>query len=207
MKKTPIIAVLFSVSILLGCSNPAKDTTATKQGTTDAPKMDSAATMKAYMDYMTPSDIHKLLATYTGEWDGAITMWMAPGSQPSKSHGISNYKMILGGRYQQSEHKGDINGMLTEAVNTLGYDNAKKVFTDTWIDNMGTGTLIMEGPYDPATKTISLKGKMYDPASGKEANMRQTLKLIDSNNQYMELFIEADGKEFKSMEVKYTRKG
>jgi hypothetical protein len=32
-----------------------------------------------------------------------------------------------------------------EGISTLGYDNAKKTFFSTWIDNMGTGMMVMEG--------------------------------------------------------------
>jgi Protein of unknown function (DUF1579) len=46
--------------------------------------------------------------------------------------------MILGGRYQQSTTKGSFNNMPFEGISLLGYDNAKKVFMNSWVDNMGT---------------------------------------------------------------------
>lgn len=40
--------------------------------------------MKAWMTYMTPGDMHKMLAESEGEWNEDITMWMAPGAPPLK---------------------------------------------------------------------------------------------------------------------------
>lgn len=162
--------------------------------------------MKAWMDYMTPGDVHKMLAKDDGEWNSDITMWMQPGAPPQKYTGKSVNKMILGGRYQQSVHTGNMMGMPFEGISTLGYDNLKKVFMNTWVDNMGTGIMYMEGPWDPATKTVHLKGKMLDPSTGKDCDVRETFKIIDDNTQLMEMFVTKDGKESKTMEIKFTRK-
>jgi hypothetical protein len=71
---------------------------------------------------------------------------------------------------------------------------------------MGTGIVFMEGPYDAATKTVSMKGEMVDPMSGKIERARQTMKFIDDNNQLMEMYVTKDGKEFKNMVIKFTRR-
>jgi hypothetical protein len=128
---------------------------------------------------------------------------------PEKSKSTSQNKMVMGGRYQVSNHTGNMMGMPFEGMSTLAYDNAKKVFINTWIDNMGSGMMVMEGPWDEASKTLTLKGKGVDPttANGKEIEMRETFKIIDDNTQMMEMFAPGpDGKEFKMMEIKYTRK-
>jgi len=114
------------------------------------------ASMKAWMTYMTPGDMHKMLAESEGEWNEDITMWMVPGAPPTKSTATAVNKMILGGRYQQSMHTGSFNGMPFEGMSTLAYDNAKKVYFTTWIDNMSTGIMQMEGPWNESTKTMEL---------------------------------------------------
>lgn len=168
---------------------------------------DSATMMKNWMDYMTPGQAHKIMGGWDGTWTGEVTMWMMPGAPPTKSTETTVNKMILGGRYQQGMHKGSFNGMPFEGVSTLAYDNAKKVFISTWIDNMGTGMMVAEGPWDEATKTVTLKGKMVDPGTGKDMDIRETFKVVDADHQVMEMYAVApDGKEFKTMEIKYTRK-
>jgi hypothetical protein len=168
-------------------------------------QMDEAS-QKAWMEYSTPGDVHKMMAKSDGQWKGDVTWWMAPGQQPMHSTTTSTNTMIMGGRYQQSIDKGDMMGMPFEGMNILGYDNAKKMFVSTWVDNMGTGMMNMEGTWDEATKSVTMKGKSYDPMTKKAMNIRQVFKYIDDNNQMLEMYmIMPEGKEFKSMEIKYTR--
>lgn len=166
---------------------------------------DDAAT-KAWMAYMTPGEMHQMLAKDDGEWAEEITMWMAPGASPSKSTATAVNKMIMGGRYQESKHSGSFMGQPFEGYSLVGYDNAKKTFHSIWIDNMGTGVMHLEGQWDPQTKTINFKGMSVDPSTGKEIQVRETFRWIDDNRQLMEMFMQQDGKEFKSIEIKFTRK-
>lgn len=162
--------------------------------------------MKAWMSYMTPGDIHKMLAKDDGEWNEEITLWMAPGAPPTKSTATASNKMIMGGRYQESRHAGNFMGMPFEGYSVVGYDNAKKVFVSSWVDNMGTGIMFMEGKWDEKTKTIHFTGKTTDPSSGKDVPVRETFTWIDNNKQKMEMFMTQAGKEYKSMEILFTRK-
>jgi hypothetical protein len=161
--------------------------------------------MKKWMDYSTPSDVHKMMASWDGNWKEEINFWMAPGAPPQKMESKCVNKMILGGRYQESKHIGDFGGMPFEGISTLAWDNAGKYFISTWIDNMGTGLTVLKGEWDAATKTITLKGEMMDAMTGKAGPMRETLKIVDENTQIMEQFNMKDGKEYKSMEIKFTR--
>lgn len=172
---------------------------------TSGVKAQDEAQMKAWTSYMTPGDVHKMIAKSDGKWNAEVTMWMEPGAAPSKSKAVCENKMILGGRYQQSTHHGTMMGMPFEGMSLLGYDNAKKTFVSSWIDNMGTGVMQMEGTWDEATKTINLKGKCVDPITGKDMDIREVFKLVDDNNQTMEMYCTTDGKEMKTMEIKFTR--
>lgn len=167
---------------------------------------DQDAAMKAWMSYMTPGDVHKMLAKDDGEWNEEITVWMAPGAPPTKNTATVSNKMILGGRYQESKHTGNFMGMPFEGYGLIGYDNAKKVFVSSWVDNMGTGIMTMEGKWDDKTKTIHFMGKVTDATTGKETPVRETFSYIDNNKQKMEMFMTQEGKEYKSMEIIFTRK-
>ena len=161
---------------------------------------------KAWMDYMTPGKFHEMMARDNGTWDAAISIWPAPGAQAMTSTGTIVYEMILGGRYQQMTFKGDMMGMPFEGIGTAAYDNVKKKFINTWMDNMGTGIMYLEGPWDEATKTIKLSGKQVEPVSGQEITVRQTLQYINDNEQLMQSFTDYEGKEFKTMEIRFKRK-
>ena len=188
MKKTTILFLLACISLIsIGSRALAQD----------------ADAMKKYTDFMTPGDMQKILAAANGKWSEDITLWMAPGQPPSKSTGTVDYKMILGGRYQQGNISASFNGMPYEAVSITGYDNMKKLFFSSYVDNMGTGVLNMEGPYDAATKTITLTGIELDPMTGKGMKMRETLKMVDDHTQVTAMYDITGGKEIKLMEITF----
>src|SRR5450755_3463634 len=164
-----------------------------------------AQDMKAMQDYMTPGDVHKMIAKYDGIWNSAVSMWMKPGAPPMASKSVAVNTMILGGRYQQSKITGDYGGAPFEGFSLLSYDNAKKVFTSTWIDNFGTGTMTLEGTWDTASRTIIFKGKMFDPMSGKDIDVKETIQYVDDNTVKNQMFVESASGEFKTMEITSSR--
>lgn len=216
MKK---IAITFCAAFFLfACKNEtdtAKSTDATASATATTAKseewipVDSATAMKTMMEAGTPGKEQAMLAGSDGTWNVETTMWMAPDAPPMNSKGVAVNKMILGGRYQQMTFKGDMMGMAFEGVSTTGYDNARKVWASSWVDNMSTGIINMDGTWDDAAKTITSTGKMLCPANGKWCEMKQVLKMVDKNTQVMEMYGPdmKTGKQYKSMEMKLTRKG
>jgi len=193
----------------LASSSDKMDDASTMNTTAPAPELDSATMMKNWQEYSMPTAPHQMMASWNGTWNGDVTMWHAPGAPPQTSKATAVNKMAMGGRYQVANHTGNMMGMPFEGMSTLAYDNAKKKFISTWIDNMGTGMMVLEGPWDEATKTMTLTGKCVDPSAGngREMNVRETFKIVDANNQVMEMYGPGpDGKEFKMMEIKFTRK-
>lgn len=163
--------------------------------------------MKAWEAYMTPGEMHKILEASNGEWTAEITMWMDPNGQPVKSKGTMSNKMIYDGRYLEGHYTGDMMGKQMLGSGITGYDNAKKQFESTWIDNMGTGIMKMTGTYEPSTKTITFTGGQTDPMTGNEMQVKETLQMVDANNQVMTMYMTpASGSEFKTMEIKFKRK-
>ncbi|MEZ4838661.1 DUF1579 domain-containing protein [Flavobacterium sp.] len=168
---------------------------------------DSATIAKAWEDYMTPGEPHKMLALESGAWNEDMTMWMEPGAEPMKNTMTADSKMIYGDRYQETIHKGEFMGMPFEGKSTLAYNQASQMYTSTWIDNMSTGIMVMSGKYDEATKTINFSGTTVDPVTKKDKAVRETYTIIDDNTRKMEMFdIDFSGKEYKSMEIIMTRK-
>lgn len=98
-------------------------------------------------------------------------------------------------------------GMPMTGKSLTGYDNAKKKFVSSWIDNLGSGIVRMEGTYDEATKTLHLKGKQSDPGTGGESDIRQEQKWIDDDTYVLSMYGTGhDGKEQKFMEGTFKRK-
>lgn len=212
MKKN-LIACCLTLLLCLGVSNLFSQEPSTKkkkvatEKSNPAPAVDEAAMMEAWMTFMTPNNWHSMLAKDNGTWDEEITMWTTPDAPPTKSNAVAVNTMILGGRYQQAIHTGSFDGMPFEGISITGYDNLKKVFVNTWIDNFGTGIMTLEGPWDESTKSIVLKGKTSDPMAGTEMQVKQILKIMDNNHQVLEMYEVRNGQERKTMEIKLTRRG
>jgi len=124
-----------------------------------------------------------------------------------KSSSTSVTKSLYGGLYQQTTHSGDMMGMPFEGMSTMGYDNLKKEYVSTWIDNMGSGIMMMTGQYDDASKKLSMSGTTKC-MNGQDATMREVFTMTDDDHQILEMFgpDPQTGKEYKNMEIKYTRK-
>lgn len=176
--------------------------------TTRSEPMDSIAMQKAWEEYMTPGEMHKRMAADTGTWNEELTFWMGPDdTKPQKSTATANTKMIFNGLYQESVHTGNMMGMPFEGRSTLAFDNAAQEYVSTWIDNMGSGIMIMRGKYDEASKTLKMEGEVTDPMTKKMKKIRETITMVDENTQKMEMYdMTPDGKEFKSMEIILKRK-
>jgi hypothetical protein len=220
MMKRITLTICTAAFFLFACNNEKKadeeknEVAATENKTDaaaskkDAMSMPDSVTMqKNWEAYMTPGDVHKMMAKWNGTWNGEVTLWMQPGAPEQKSTSTATNKMIMNGLYQQSTHAGKMMGMPFNGISTTAYDIHRKEFVSTWIDNMGSGIMILKGPWDEATKTINLKGRMTDPGTAGEVDVRETFKIIDDNTQEMEMFVMMpDGKEFKTMNIKFTRK-
>lgn len=197
LKKYDMRKAFFAVCatvMLLAAGNPAQ-----------AQMPDSAAMMKAWMDFATPGPMHRWIAKLNGTWDADVTSYMNPAA-PEKSKATTVYSSVFNGLYQEGTMKGTMFGMPFEGKSLTGYDNSKKIFFSTWIDNVGSGIVVMTGTYNEATKTLELKGTQTDPFTGKDSGIREVMKIIDDNTHTMEMYGSSfDGKEVKFMEATYKR--
>ena len=175
-----------------------------------------AEMMKQMMELAKLSENHKLLASMAGTWSYTVKFWMNPdpNAKPQESKGTAVRKTIMGGRYLTGEYTGKtqmpgpdgkMKDMEFKGMSTDGYDNVKKKFVGTWVDNMGTGIMNSEGDYDPATKTFNYTGE-YEPMPGMKTKVRMVVKMIDQDHQTFENYEDHGGQERKTMEISYTRK-
>jgi hypothetical protein len=169
------------------------------------PPMDPAM-MEMMMKAGSPGPMHKALDGMIGAWDTKVTSWMAPGGDPMVSSGTAENKWVMGGRYVEQRFKGDVMGMPFEGLGYYGYDNVKKQYFATWMDNMSTGTMASVGTGSEG-KSMTFKGTFADPASGKEITCDEKMTMVDADHSIFEMWMPGpDGKMFKSMEIAYSRK-
>jgi len=169
-------------------------------------QMDTQAMMEAYKKLATPGEPHKLFASLAGSWTTKTKEWMEPDKPPMESTGSAEMKMLLEGRFLQQELTGNMMGQPYSGVGVTAYDNLRKRYVSTWIDNMGTGIFTMEGTASADGKTITLKGQHAMPGGGHMTH-RAIWKVVDINTQTFDMFgTYPGGKEMKVMEIAYTRK-
>ena len=165
------------------------------------------AMMEAWQKSMTPGAQHKQLDGLVGTWDTKVTSWMSPGAPPLESTGVSENRWILGGRWIEQRFTGSFMNMPFEGIGYTGYDNLKKQFVGTWMDNMSTGAMVSTGSANKDGKTMDFKSEMIDPMSGKKMAVKEKITVVDADNHTMEMWNPGpNGKMYKSMEIKYTRK-
>ena len=204
--------LLFSCNGSGDAEKAKTDSTATTAQTevkseTAPPPMDTAAMNKAFADFMAPGPMHKWMEKTNGNWEADLTQWMDPKAPPMKAKATIVQSSVLGGRYVVGKFTGTMMGMPFEGMSTMGYDNAKKIFVSTWIDNVGTGIVHMTGTYNEATKTLSLKGYQTNPTNGKDGNIREEMTMIDDDSYSMVMYgDDFNGKEQKFMEATVKRK-
>jgi hypothetical protein len=172
--------------------------------------------MKQMSEMSTLNENHKLLSSLDGNWTFTIKMWMNPdpNAPPQESKGTATRKTVMGGRYVMMDVTGKMqmpgeNGKMKDAqfkgMGLEGYDNVKKKFVASWVDNMGTGIEFSEGTYDPATKSFTYTMEM-EPLPGMKSQVREVIKIADNNHMALDWYENHGGQEKKTMEIAYTRK-
>lgn len=173
------------------------------------------AMMEAWAKLAAVNENHKLLEGMVGTWKFHIKMWMDPSAPPQESDGTEVVTALMGGRYVESHTTGtmEMPGADGKPVSTpfigmgiTGYDNMKKKFVSSWMDNMGTGILMSEGTYDAATKTFTYTSEMDDVmAPGTKIPIREVVKVLNPGSHVFEWYETRGGKEMRTMEITYMR--
>jgi len=180
----------------------------------DEKQPSEAEMMKMMTELAKPGENHNLLASGVGNWTYKVKWWLDPSAPPSESSGTSVTKEVMGGRYFITEHTGKMqmpgpDGKPTEVdfkgIATEGYDNIKKKFVSSWIDNMGTGIMLSEGDYDASGKTFTYRTEC-EMMPGTKTKIREVIKITDKNHRTFEFYEDRGGTEVKTMEIQYTRK-
>jgi hypothetical protein len=225
MKTSLIVTVFVSATALavssFGQTSPAPGGKASNTGTVPVPanpataQPNEAEMMKQMMELSKLNENHKLLASLDGTWNCSVKMWMDgdTSKKPDVSKSTAVRKSIMDGRYvimdvigkmEMPGPDGKKKEITFKGQGTEGYDNVKKKFVGTWMDNMGTGIMMSEGDYDAATKTFTYTGE-FEMMPGMKQKIRETLKLTDKDHMDFEWYEDRGGKEMKTMEINYTK--
>jgi hypothetical protein len=216
----PLITILFAtlITTFSFAQSPA-ESPGVGAGSAAAPasQPNQQAMMKQMMELSKLNENHKLLSSLDGNWNYTIKFWMNPdpNAKPQESKGTAVRKSIMDGRFSIMDVTGKMEmpgpdgnkrEMTFKGHGIEGYDNVKKKFVGSWIDNMGTGIMSSEGDYDPASKTFTYTSE-FEAIPGMKQQIREVLKIADNNHMTFEWYENQAGQEKKTMEINYTRAG
>jgi len=214
MKTLHTALAALSVAALIAASSFAQTPEASVASSPAAAGPPSAEDMHKMMEMAKLNENHKMLGELAGTWSYTVKMWMDPSAPPQESKGTAVRKAIMDGRFfigdftgkmEMSGPDGKKKEMTFIGKSIEGYDNVKQKFVSTWVDNMGTGILMSEGDYDPATKSLTYTGE-YEAMPGMKTAIREVVKLTDKDHMSFEWYENRGGQEMKTMEINYTKK-
>ena len=165
-----------------------------------------AKTRENVMKAMTPGPEHEVLKQMAGKWTCDVKFKMTPDQPESTSTGTATNEMILGGRFLKSDYGGEFMGQPFHGMGLTGYDTIKKQYIGTWVDEMSTSMMIMNGTCDASGKVMTMTGTVFDVMAGKEKTYKQVTRILGPDQHVFEFYDAGpDGKEFKSMTIAYSR--
>ena len=189
-----LAALLFAISPL-----------AAQQPASQPPMSAEEQAMMAAMEKAgTPGAEHAWLNKMAGSWDLTATFWMGPGGPPTTSTGSAERSMILGGRVMVEKVTSQMMGQPFEGLGMMGFDNVSGKYWGTWNDNMSTGVMSSTGTC--ADGRCEFESVANDPVTGKAATARMTSEHGPDREVHAMFVAGPDGRQFKSMELVYTRK-
>lgn len=173
--------------------------------------------MKRWIETTKPGKHHKVLDSHAGTWDVTFRMWMDPSAPPMETKGVSEVKWIMGKRFLLEEYKGEMlmpdeTGMQMkkvpyEGMGTLGYDVYRNMYTGTWLSNLQTNVLTMNGSMEPGSKVLRMFGEMDEPmlnVIGRTVKYVTTIK--DKDTRMFECFDLHASDTHRVFEIEYKRK-
>lgn len=159
--------------------------------------------MEAWQAYSTPGEYQSQLAKRVGSWHIRVRQWPMPGAPVMESRGVAEYEMTMDGRFLEQEFEGEFDGIPFEGFGISGHNNKTGKYQFCWIDNMATGMMMGSGTVK--NDMLEWTASTTNPMTG-EHMMRGT-ETYSNPNQFTSTFYGPgpDGREFKMMELVYTR--
>lgn len=111
-----------------------------------------------------PSDEHKWLKQFVGQWETKTTGKMGEG-QPAIEMTGSITSTMLGGFWVSNTMEANVAGMKIRGMQTIGYDTEKKKYVGTWIDTTGEFMWKYEGSVEKSGKKLVLEAEGPDMAA------------------------------------------
>ena len=154
-----------------------------------------------------PGEHHRVLGKLAGSWNMAVKYRMSADSPVVESKGTCERKWILGNRFVLEEFDGGSLALPFQGLAIYGYDAFDKKYTSVWVDTTNTAMTTSAGTCQEDCRVIAFVGRHGDPWSGTKKPSRGVTRFVNDDQHVLELYEpDREGKEFKVLEITYTRK-
>lgn len=188
---------ILAIACCIGLIAHAQD-----KGAVDTRAQERAEMEAKAMAMAQPGPEHNILEQLAGTWNVSMSYWMAP-AQPAVSADFQQTsKMILGGRFLQTNTDSDFMGHKFASIGLMGFDRRHNVFTTYGCDTWGTYCVSASGPMEG--NVITMYGEDDDPVLGHTQKYNMICTIIDKDTFKWEIiFIDMHPgvKEFKMIEM------
>lgn len=146
-----------------------------------------------------------ILRKDVGTWNAKLTLWMPGQDEPVTAEGVETNRM-MGDVWLVSDFKGEIFGQAFEGRASMKFDEKKKKYVGTWIDNMEPYMSMVEGEWDEEASSLNCMNTWTDPNSGETVKSRSVVKYNKDGSRVMTMYqTDESGKEVKAMMIEYTK--
>lgn len=192
-------------------SKKAKQTTAKKPAKKKvarkprAKAMSEQEMMEQWQRAASPAEAHAHLAPMAGSFRAKTEFVMTPGTPAQVHDGLSENRLILGGRFLEQNYRGTMTGMPFEGLGYTGYDNASKHLVGVWMDTFSTGIMSSVGTGKPSAKKMTSVATGIQP-SGQKVVFDCIVEVQDHDHHTYEMWTKApNGKRYRTMKIEYVR--
>jgi hypothetical protein len=123
---------------------------------------------------------HRLLARLVGDFEVAVQTTL-PGTPPRDERGRVRGAAILGGRHVVLNYVLQLQGTAVEAVQMLGFDTLRQLYTSSWRDDLSTWSVDTSGAASAeAPQRLRLQGTLADARDPTGRPFRLEIDLPDA---------------------------
>jgi len=149
----------------------------------DPPASDKV--MATAQQYTQPGPHHEFLERFLGTWETETRFTMAGMEKMPPAPGTIECSWLIDGRWIQMQGSGTMFGMRLSTFEVMGYDNFKKSYVLSRVQNLDTAMHNAEGDVDPSGNVLLLYGTLDEYLTGEHDKMVKTIYRFVSNDEIL----------------------
>jgi hypothetical protein len=154
-----------------------------------------------------PTEHHTRLQKLLGEWDVTVSTTL-PGQPAREDRGRLVAASILGGRFMVLNFTLELQGAKVEAVQLLGFDTLRQLYTASWRDSLSTWPIDCAGaPVAATPDVIVMTGLLTDARDPEGRPFRLELDLTKDKAVTARTFETAGDTKIEVQVQHWVRKG